>query len=167
MADAGTALRRREGSPAARILLAAFAMLAVAEAAALLLAPGDPGPAPVPVDVGEYFDSAAIERASEFRDVQRLLALAGVACALIAVGALALGRPRRVAALLHRLAGRRVLGALAAGALVAAVAQLAELPAGFIAHERAVDYGISVRSDLGWLGDVALSTAVKIGRAHV
>lgn len=161
MADAGTALRRLQGSPAARILLAALAMIAVSEVAALALAPADTGPTPVPVDAGRYFDPAAIERASEFRDVQRLLGLAAGACALLAVAALAVGRPRRVAGWLTRLAGRRVLGALAAGALVALVAQLAELPVGFIAHERAVDYGISVRSDLGWLGDVALSTLVN------
>jgi STE24 endopeptidase len=161
MNQAGTALRRWGGSPGLRILLAAVAMLAVAEVAALVLAPANTGPGPLPVDPSEYFEPAAVERAQEFRDGQRLLWLAGTICELVAIAALALGRPRRLAAPLHRLARRRVLGAAAAGALVALVGRLAALPANFIAHERAVDYGVSVQGDWAWLGDVGISTVVS------
>jgi STE24 endopeptidase len=159
MDPAGSA-RTWRASGVARLALAGVAMLLVAELAALLLAPTDTI-TPLPVSASEWFDAAASERAAEFRGGQRLLFLAGVACQLAAVAALALGRPRRLAGLLRRFGRRPLLGAAAAGGLTVVWARVASLPASFVAHERAVDFGISVRGDLAWLGDVALATAIN------
>src|SRR5207248_1355295 len=59
-----------------------------------------------------------------------------------------------------RLAGRRVLGAAAAGAGLPIVLAVATVPVGVAAHERAVDSGISVQSLGAWLGDVGKSAAI-------
>ncbi len=85
----------RLGAGAAGIAAAAVAAVLVAEVAVLLLSPGDTGPEPLPVEASDYFSADQIERARDFRGGQRNLMLAGLAVELIALGALALGRPRR------------------------------------------------------------------------
>lgn len=140
--------------------LSAVALVVVAEGAALLLAPGERGIPPVPVSPEEYLDPDDVARAVDYRSGQRLLLLAGVGAQLLAVGALAVGRPRVARGALERLAARRWLGPAAAGAGVVAVAELAAMPAALAAHERAVDYGISTQSLGAWLGDAARSLGI-------
>ena len=149
-------VRAREvwrSSPAARVGLTAFAMVAVAEGAVLLLAPSEPGIPPLPVDAGDYLSPAEIARAVDYRDGQRLLLIAGLGAQALAVGTLAVGRPRAVRRTLANLAARRWAGPAAAGVLVVVVAELAALPTSFAAHERAVDAGISTQSLGPWLFD--------------
>ena len=154
-------------SPAARVGLSAVAMVAVAEGAVLLLAPGEQGIPPLPVSADDYLDPADVARATDYRSGQRLLLAVGVGAQLLAVGALAVGRPRVARGVLERLAMRRWLGPAAAGAAVVAVAELASLPASIAAHERAVDYGISTQSLGAWLGDAARSLGIGATLAAV
>src|SRR5687767_15199023 len=111
-----TGLRRRiSGSQAARTGICFAALIVVAEGAVLLLSPSEEGIPPEAVAATDYFEPAALERASDFRDGQRLLLVGGLAAQIIVVGALAVGRPRGARDLLARLSFRSVLGTAAAG----------------------------------------------------
>jgi STE24 endopeptidase len=141
------------GAPGWSLIAAALATVAVAEIAVLVLSPGDLGPDPLAVDATDWFTPEQIERARDFRDGQRNLMLAGLAIELLALGALALGRPRPLRRLLERAGARPILGAAAAGAGISLLLALLALPLGVVAHERAVDVGLSTQ-DLGsWLFD--------------
>ena len=147
-------------SPAARLGLTAVAMVAVAEGAVLLLAPSEQGIAPLPVETTDYLTPAEIARAEDYRDGQRLLLLAGLGAQALAVGALAVGRPRSLRGVLGGLATRRWAGPAAAGILVIGAAELAALPTSVAAHERAVDAGISTQSLGPWLLDYGRSALI-------
>ncbi len=126
-----------------------------------LLSPSEEGISPDPVVASDYFQATDLERASDFRDGQRLLFVGGLAAQALIVGALAVGRPRRVRRSLERLSRRRVLGTAAAGVVVVLVAELASFPTTLAAHERSVDVGLSTQSFGAWLGDQA--KAIGIG----
>jgi Zn-dependent protease with chaperone function len=147
-------------STAARIGGAAVAMVLVAEAAVWLLGPRDEPPEPVPVAADDYFGQRAIERATDYRDGQRWLMYAGLAIEGALLLTLAIGRPAPVRRALARLSSRPLLGAAAAGGGVSLLVTAATLPTGLIAHERAVDVGISTQSLGSWLWDVARSAAI-------
>ena len=149
-------LRRRiSGSQAARAGVCFAALIVVAEGAVLLLAPSEEGIPPETVVAGDYFDPAEIERATDFREGQRLLLVGGLAAQALVIGALAIGRPRGARDLLARLSSRSVLGTAAAGVLVVVVAEAAALPMTLAAHERSVDVGLSTQTLGPWLGDQA------------
>jgi STE24 endopeptidase len=136
-----------------RLLAAALAALTLAAFAAWLLAPAQPGPAPVDVDARAELGAAAVERAKDYRAPQRLLGLGATLAGLGLLGVLAAGRPARLAHRLGQLPGGPLLGgALAAAAMALGVA-LAELPFGLVAHGRAVDFGISTQGLGGWFAD--------------
>jgi hypothetical protein len=107
---------RLSRSRGARIGALAVAMLIVAEGAVWLLKPGEAPPEPAQVSEGEYFDSAEVERAQDYRQGQRLLVFVGIGAQGVLMVALALGRPRFARRGLERLGRRPVLGAIAAGA---------------------------------------------------
>ncbi len=151
---------RLAGSTALRIGGAAIAMLIVAELAVWVLSPGDRLPEPVPVSAGDYFGAAELRRAIDYRDGQRWLAVAGLAIEAAVLLALALGRPAIVRRGLVRLASRPIAGAAVAGAGIALLTAAAALPADLIAHERAVDAGLSSQSLGPWLWDVGRSAAI-------
>ena len=107
------------------------------------------------MDATAYFSPEQIERAADFRDPQRLLALAGIGLSGITLAVLALRLSR------ERLRGRRpVLRAAAAGAGIAAVLVLVNLPLDAVRHDRAVDVGLSTQDWGPWLGDVAKAGAI-------
>ena len=103
-----------------------------------------------------YFSPAELERAEDFRGTQRLLGIGGF---LLAGGTLAL-LAARPPGLLERLGRRPLVGAAAGGAGIALVLTAVDLPVSAVAHERAVDVGLSTQSWGPWLGDVAKSTAI-------
>ncbi|HEX6117018.1 MAG TPA: M48 family metallopeptidase [Solirubrobacterales bacterium] len=138
----------------------AVAAFVVAEGAVLALRPRGETIEPLAVAASDYFDSAQIERAEDYRDTQRLLGLGSLALSGGVLVVLALGRPRAGRRLLERLGRRPVLGAAAAGAGLSIVVAVVGLPLGAIAHERAVEYGISTQSFGGWLADEGKSAAI-------
>jgi STE24 endopeptidase len=60
----------------------------------------------------------------------------------------------------ERLAGRPLLGGAAIGAGILVVLAIVTLPLGAVAHERAVDVGLSTQSFGPWLGDQGKSAAI-------
>ena len=80
-------------SPAARAGVFAVALIVFAEGAVFLLSPSEEGIPPVEVKEGDFLDPAEVARAVDYRDGQRNLLLAGLGLQLVAVGALAIGRP--------------------------------------------------------------------------
>jgi STE24 endopeptidase len=153
----------RSGTGSGRIvaiIAIAIGAALVAELAVLILSPHDLGPDPVAVDVGRYFDHAQVEQASGFRAGQRNLFLIGLAIELLALGTLALGRPRRARERLERLGARPILGAAAAGAAISLLLALLAVPTGLVGHDRAVDVGLSTQDLGGWLFDRARSAAI-------
>ena len=136
--------------------MAVVAALVVAEAAVLLLRPREGVIAPAPVQLSSYFSAAEIDRARDFRRPQ--LALYGgtllVECALL--GALVARPPRRLRGPMRR----PVLAAAVAGAGLALALEAAPLPLRAVAHERAVDVGLSTQDWAEWAGDLAKSWAI-------
>lgn len=123
-------------------------MLAVAAAqvAVLVLRPRHGLVAPLPVDAGDYFTPAQIERARGYRDPQVALYAASLA---LEAGALVL---------LARRGGPRP--AVLAGAAVSLALTVVTLPIGAISRQRALDVGLVTQSWGGWAGDVAKSAAI-------
>jgi STE24 endopeptidase len=142
-------------------VLAAVAMVIVAEGAVWLLRPRDEPPDPAAVEVSDYFDPAAVERAEDFRRGQLILLAGGLAVQGVALGALALGRPAAAGRILERLGVRPVAGAAAAGAGISVVLVVATLPLDLWSHERAVDAGVSTQSLGPWLGDVVKAGGIS------
>ncbi|MEO6496160.1 MAG: M48 family metalloprotease [Solirubrobacteraceae bacterium] len=130
-------------------LLALLVALAAAEAAVLLLRPRAGLISPLPVDAGDFFTPAQVDRARDFRNPQ--LALYG-AILLVEAGALVF--------LIRRGATRLPRSPLAAGAAVSLALTAVTLPLGAIMRQRGIDVGLVTRSWAGWTGDVAKSAAI-------
>lgn len=135
----------------------AIAVAGVAAAAAtVILRPRSGLIEPVPVDVRAYFSPQQLQRASDFADTQRLIGLAGLAVSGGTLALLALRPPR----LLDRLGKRPLLGAAGAGAGISLALVVTGLPLSAVAHERAVDFGLSTQDWGLWAGDVAKSAGL-------
>ena len=136
--------------------MAVVAALVVAEAAVLLLRPRDGVIDPAPVQLSSYFSAAEVDHARDFRRPQLAL-YGGTLLVEVAVLGLLVARPPR------RLRGpmrRPVLVAAVAGAGLALALDAAPLPLRAVAHERAVDVGLSTQDWAEWAGDLAKSWAI-------
>jgi STE24 endopeptidase len=140
-----------------RLPLAILVAVVAAGAATFLLRPRSGLIEPAAVDVKGYFTAFQLERAEDFRSVQRLLAVGGLVVGTGTLAALAWRPPRRI---FDRLARRPVLGGAAAGAGISLLLVLVELPLSAWRHDRAVDVGLSTQTWLDWLGDVAKSSGI-------
>jgi Zn-dependent protease with chaperone function len=143
-----------------RLPVTVAAAAVAAGAATLLLRPRGGLIEPAGVSPQAYFSPAELDRARDFNDPQRLL---GIGTLVIEGGILLLlatRPPRAVRRALERVARRPVLGGAAAGAGIAVVLAVAALPTGAVAHQRAVDVGLSTQGWGGWLTDDAKSTAI-------
>jgi STE24 endopeptidase len=153
-------LRRRSGLW--RVGAAAVAAVIVAEAAVWLLRPREPAVEPATVREGEYFTDAQLDRARDYQGGQRLLFVATLGAQGGVLVLLALGRPAFARRRLEALGRRPLLGAAAAGAGLALALALVALPLRAVAHERAVDVGLSTQSFGAWLGDQGKSGAISL-----
>ncbi len=147
-------------STSARIVAAALAALLVAELAALLLTPAQPGPEASAVEAGRFFDARQVERAEQYRGGQRLIAVGLIVVELAVLAVLASGRPAAARRMLIRLEARPLLGAALAGAAISLLVATLALPGGLWAHERAVDVGISTQDAPSWLYDQVRSAGI-------
>lgn len=160
------AWRGGSGSPsgpapaAIAIVAVALAAAAVAELAVVLLAPADPGLGPDAAEAARWFDPVQTAAGRGFQTGQRALFLVGLGVELVALAALALGRPRRLRDLFERLGARPVAGAAITGAVISLLLALLALPTGLIAHERAVDVGLATQGIGDWLGDRGRGAAI-------
>ena len=136
--------------------MAVVAALVVAEAAVLLLRPRDGVIDPAPVQLSSYFSAAEVDRARDFRRPQLALYGGTLLVEVAVLGVLVAWPPRRLRGAMRR----PVLVAAVAGAGLALVLDAAPLPLRAVAHERAVDVGLSTQDWAEWAGDLAKSWAI-------
>jgi STE24 endopeptidase len=136
--------------------------IVVAEAAVWLLRP-DGVIDPVPVRASSYFGAAELDRAHDFRDLQRLIGLGALVTQGIVLALLVVRPPRGAVARVERLSrGRPLVAAAAVGAGLVLALQVATVPFAAWAHERAVDVGLSTQDWGGWTSDRAKTAAVAL-----
>lgn len=135
--------------------------VAAAGLATVLLRPRGGLIEPAAVEVTAYFSAAQLERAEEFRGLQRVLALAGTGIGALTVAWVALRPPRRLRRALEGAGRRPLLGGAAVAVGLAVAVTVVELPLALWRHERAVDYGLSTQALGPWLVDVAKATGVS------
>jgi STE24 endopeptidase len=140
-----------------RLPLAIVVAVAAAGAATFLLRPRSGIIEPAAVDVQGYFTAFQLDRAEDYRSVQRLLAVGGL---IVGTGTLALLAWRPPRRLFGRLARRPVLGGAVAGAGISLLLVLVELPLSAWRHERAVDVGLNTQTWIDWMSDMAKSAGV-------
>jgi STE24 endopeptidase len=140
-----------------RLPLAIVVAVAAAGAATFLLRPRTGLIEPAAVDVQGYFTAFELDRAEDYRSVQRLLAVGGLVVGTGTLALLAWRPPRRV---FDRLAQRPVLGGAAAGAGISLLLVLVEFPLSVWRHERAVDVGLNTQTFVDWMSDVAKSAGI-------
>jgi STE24 endopeptidase len=117
--------------------------------------PRDRGPEPVPVEPRAYFSQEQLDRADDYRSVQRWLFLAQTAIGLGVLVVILRRPPRRLTDL------RRPLVAGAATAAAISVAGLAaQLPLALVSRERGKDVGLVTQDWVGYAGDVAKAGAI-------
>src|SRR4051812_42816195 len=141
--------------------LAAAAAVVAATAATIALRPRSGLIDPAPVDAKAYFSDRELDRARDYRGPQRLLGVAGLALSAGTLAVAAIRPPRRVRRALERAERRPYRGAAAAGAAISLALVAVGLPVGAIAHDRAVDVGLSTQDWGPWLVDVAKSAGVS------
>ena len=134
-----------------RLPLAIAVAVAAAAVATLVLRPRSGLIEPAPVDVTQYFTAFQLERAEDFRSLQRLLSLAGLGVGIGALGVLVWRPPRR---LLGRFQARPLLGGAAVGAGISLLLVVVGLPIRAWMRQRALDVGLSTQAWPDWAVDV-------------
>jgi Zn-dependent protease with chaperone function len=147
-------MKLRAGS---RLPLAIVVAVAAAAAATFLLRPRSGLIEPAAVDVKGYFTAFQLDRAEDFRSVQRLLGVGALVAGTATLALVAWRPPRRA---LERLGRRPLLGGAAAGAGLSLLLVVVELPLSAVSHDRSADVGLSTQSWLPWLGDLTKSAAI-------
>ena len=151
--------KRPDPMKATSLLLVGLAGLVFAYLLAWLLAPGPvfEGPS-LPAD--RFFDPALVERAQDFRSDRRLIALGSMAIEFGLLCFLAFYRGPPLNRAIRWLERRPYRGAALAGAGIALLLTLVQLPLGYLSFDLGRDYGLITQDLSGWLGDLALSTLI-------
>jgi STE24 endopeptidase len=148
-----------------RLPLAIAVAVAAAGSATFLLWPRNGVIDPVAVDAKSYFTAFQLDRAEDFRSVQRLISVGGLVLGTGTLALLAWRPPRRV---FERLGQRRpIRGAAIAGAGISLLLVAVDLPLAAWSHQRAVDVGLSTQEWPDWFVDVAKSAAIGAGFAAI
>jgi STE24 endopeptidase len=140
-----------------RLPLAIVVAVAAAAAATYLLRPRSGLIEPAPVEAQQYFTASQLDRAEDFRSVQRVLALAGLGIGIGTLAVLAWHPPRR---LLTRLERRPLLGGAAAGAAISLVVVVTQLPVTAWMRKRSLDVGLATQSWPDWAVDVLKAAGI-------
>jgi STE24 endopeptidase len=151
----------------ARIALAGLALAASCAVALLLLIPSQPGPPSGEADPARYLQAERVAEAEGLRSDLRLLLLVGLTVEFGVLAFFAARRPAWLRRTLDRLDGRRVWGALGAGAVLSLLLALAGLPFGVVRHDLFVDAGLSVQSFGLWLWDVLRGNLITAAFAAI
>ena len=147
-----------------RLPLAIAVAVAAAAVATLLLRPRSGLIEPAPVDVKQYFTAFQLERAEDFRSLQRVLGLAGLGIGIGTLGVLVWRPPRR---LLGRLGARPLLGGAAVGAGISVLLVVTGLPIRAWLRQRSLDVGLSTQAWSDWAVDVVKSAGIGAVTAAV
>ncbi len=140
-----------------RLPLAIAVAVAAAAVATLVLRPRSGLIEPAPVELKQYFTALQLQRAEDFRSLQRVLALAGLGVGIGTLGVLVWRPPRR---LLGRLEARPLLGGAAAGAGISLMLVVAGLPISAWMRQRSLDVGLSTQAWPDWAVDVLKSAGI-------
>ena len=141
-----------------RLPLAILVAVGAAAVATFVLRPRSGLVEPVSVEAQAYFTAFQLDRAEDFRSLQRVLGLSGL---LISTGTLALLAWRPPERLLQRLGRRRpLLGAAATGAGISLLLVVVGLPTQAWQRARSLDVGLATQSWPDWALDVVKSSAI-------
>jgi STE24 endopeptidase len=140
-----------------RLPLAFVVAVAAAAVATYLLRPRSGLIEPAPVEVQHYFTAQQLDRAEDFRGLQRLLGLAGLGIGFATLAVLVWRPPRGV---LKRLERRPLLGGAAVGAGISLLLVVTGLPVRAWMRERSLDVGLATQSWPDWASDVAKSAGI-------
>jgi STE24 endopeptidase len=146
-----------------RLPVAVVVAAAAAAAATFLLRPRGVIQ-PVPVDAQQYFTASQLDRAEDFRSVQRLLGVAGIGIGIGTLAVLAWRQPRN---LMERLERRPLLGGAAAGAGISLVLIVTGLPVSAWMRARSLDVGLATQSWPDWAVDVVKAAGISAVTAAI
>jgi STE24 endopeptidase len=149
------------GGHRSRLPLAVVVAVVAAGAATMILRPRSGLIEPAAVEVEAYFSADELDRAEDFRSVQRLLRLAGLGLSGLTLAVVALRPPGPAWRLIERADRRPIVGAALVGTGLVLTVTVVALPISAVAHQRAKDVGLSTQDWLPWLGDVAKSTGIE------
>jgi STE24 endopeptidase len=141
-----------------RLPLAIAVAAAAAAGATFLLRPRTGLIDPIPIDAQAYFTEFQLDRAEDFRGLQRALAVASLGVSVGTLVVLAWRPPRR---LFDRLAGRPLLGGAVAGAGLSLLLVLTGLPLTAWMRQRALDVGLATQPWGDWALDVVKSAGIN------
>ena len=147
-----------------RLPLAIAVAVAAAAAATLLLRPRSGLIEPAPVDLKQYFTAFQLERAEDFRSVQRVLGVAGLAVGIGTLGVLVWRPPRRI---FDRLEARPLLGGAAVGAGISLVLVVTGRPISAWMRQRSLDVGLSTQAWPDWALDVVKGAGISAVTAAI
>jgi STE24 endopeptidase len=147
-----------------RVPLAIAVTVVAAAGASFLLRPRSGMIDPAAVDARSYFTAFQLDRAEDFRGVQRLIAAGGLVLGTATLALLAWRPPRRVFEPLGR---RPILGAAVAAAGISVLLVVIDLPLSAWAHERAADVGLSTQDWADWFWDLGKSALIGAGFAAI
>lgn len=151
---------------ATSLLWVGLGALVFAYLAAWLLSPG-PGFHGPQLSPDRFFDPALVEKAQDYRSERRLIALGSILIEFGLLAFLAFYRGRPVGAILRRLERRPYLGSAAAGAGIALLLAICQMPLRLVAFDMGRDRGLITQGFGAWLGDVALSALIGAAIAAV
>ena len=140
-----------------RLPLAFVVAVAAAAVATFLLRPRSGLIEPAPVEIQHYFTTQELDRAEDYRGLQRVLGLAGLGIGIGTLAVLAWRPPRGV---LRRLDRRPLLGGAAAAAGISLLLVVTGLPVRAWMRERSLDVGLATQSWPDWAADVAKSAGI-------
>lgn len=147
-----------------RLPLAIVVAVAAAAVATFLLRPRHGLIEPAPVDVEQYFTALELERAEDFRGLQRVLGLAGLGVGVATLAVLAWRPPERLIARLER---RPLRGAAAAAAGISLLLVATGLPIRAWMRARALDVGLATQAWPDWAVDVLKAAGIGAVTAAV
>lgn len=157
---------RGSGGQSGRLRLPLAIAVAVVStgAATFLLWPRNGVIEPATVDAKSYFTAFQLDRAEDFRGLQRVIGLGELVLGTGALALLAWRPPRRA---IERITRRPILGAAVAGAGLSLLLVAVDLPLSAWDHQRAVDVGLSTQKWADWFGDLGKSAAIGAGFAAI
>jgi STE24 endopeptidase len=147
-----------------RLPLAIAVAVVSTGAATFLLWPRNGVIEPATVDAKSYFTAFQLDRAKDFRGLQRAIGLGEL---VLGTGTLALLAWRPPLRAIERITRRPILGAAVAGAGISLLLVAVDLPLSAWDHQRAVDVGLSTQKWADWFGDLGKSAAIGAGFAAI
>jgi STE24 endopeptidase len=140
--------------------LAVGIAVVAAGAATFVLRPRSELIEPAPVAATDYFSASELDRARDFREPQRLLAVGSLALSTGTLAFIALRPPRRLRRALERGQARPILAAAAGGGALSLALVTVGLPLSAVAEQRARDVGLSTQDWPSWLADAGKQAAI-------